>query len=142
MKTIVILALLGIMQGNPFPLVTAKNETTFFNTVSPVTITGVLTDEIQRNQGQSEASYLFFRLDVKDNQGVTTSWAVKMPGIPPETLRACPLCLLNDYTPDMARLKKGMTITVKGYLAKDGSKRLLLIPSADPANIAGVVVLR
>jgi hypothetical protein len=58
-----------------------------------------------------------------------------------EMAPACALCLLDDYAPEMSKLKIGMTVTVNGYRARDGGFRLSLVPATGRLNtIAGVVV--
>jgi hypothetical protein len=77
-----------------------------FDANKPVTLTGAVTRVEWGNP------HIWVYLDVKDDQGVLTSWQCE--GGAPNTLTR------NGWSRDS--LKANEQITVNGYLAKDGSK--------------------
>ena len=125
--------------GDPFPETGTPADSVAFNLNTELALRGVIGQEITRADRPSNG-YLYFRMDVADPPSrATASWAVRM--MKPPALR-CDLCLITDYSPEMARLKVGMTVSVRGYRARDGSTRLRLIPLAGPETLAGVLVIK
>jgi hypothetical protein len=128
----------GLMFGqeltseNPFPEATDQSQSSVFDTSKPVTLTGTISQEISRPT--SNLSYLFFRVLVNG-----TTWTIQ---IRDQRLRSFvpALSLVDDYTPEMGRLKVGTTVIVKGYETKQRDRRLLLVPDFGPNTIAGMRV--
>jgi Family of unknown function (DUF6152) len=77
-----------------------------FDSNKPVTITGSVTKVEWMNP------HIWVYLDVKDDQGTLVRWQCE--GGPPNTLTR------NGWSKDS--LKYGDTVTVDGYLSKDGTK--------------------
>jgi hypothetical protein len=73
----------------------------------PITLTGKVTKVEWMNP------HVYFYVDVKDDKGAVTSWACEMGGGPNSLIR-------QGWTKDS--LKVDDTVTVEGFLAKDGSK--------------------
>ena len=73
----------------------------------PITLTGKVTKVEWMNP------HVYFYLDVKDSQGAVVSWACEMGGGPNSLIR-------QGWTKDSLKLDD--TVTVEGFLAKDGSK--------------------
>jgi hypothetical protein len=73
----------------------------------PIALTGKVTKVEWMNP------HVYFYLDVKDDKGAVTSWACEMGGGPNSLIR-------QGWTKDS--LKVDDTVTVEGFLAKDGSK--------------------
>ncbi|HZI86568.1 MAG TPA: hypothetical protein VFD48_07020 [Pyrinomonadaceae bacterium] len=139
-----ILATVSLVQGqagqvleNPFPEIGTPKDSAIFPRGDLAVLTGVITREINRSE---QGAYLFLQMDVADESGRVSNWVVRMPKVPEAALLNCRPCLITDYSPEMARLKLGMNITVTGYKASDNSRRLVLVPSTSPTNIAGVIV--
>ena len=72
----------------------------------PITLTGKVTKVEWMNP------HVYFYVDVKDDKGAVTSWACEMGGGPNSLIR-------QGWTKDS--LKVDDTVTVEGFLAKDGS---------------------
>ena len=115
-----------LTRENPFPEQGTPSQV--FDTSKSISLTGTIAQEISRS---SDLSYLFLRVLVDG-----TTWTVQLKG--PKLF--CDLCLIDDYTPEMARVKVGTTVTLKGYETKQHDRRLLLIPTSGPATIAGMVL--
>ena len=73
----------------------------------PITLAGKVTKVEWMNP------HVYFYVDVKDDKGAVTSWACEMGGGPNSLIR-------QGWTKDS--LKVDDTVTVEGFLAKDGSK--------------------
>jgi len=73
----------------------------------PITLTGKVTKVEWMNP------HVYFYLDVKDDAGAVTSWACEMGGGPNSLIR-------QGWTKDSLKLDD--TVTVEGFLAKDGSR--------------------
>lgn len=126
----------GQVLENPFPEIGTPKDSAVFSRGDLAVLTGVITREISRSE---PGGYLFLQMDVPD-EGRVSNWFVRMPKVPEAALLNCRPCLITHYSPEMARLKPGMNITVTGYKASDNSRRLVLVPSTSPNNVAGVVV--
>jgi len=79
-----------------------------YDSARPVTLTGVVTRIDWSNP------HVYIYIDVKGENGQVTSWALE--GHPPNTLRR------TGWT--RAALKETDTITVTGWMSKDGSNRM------------------
>jgi hypothetical protein len=73
----------------------------------PITLTGKVTKVEWMNP------HVYFHIDVKDDKGTVVTWACEMGGGPNSLIR-------QGWTKDS--LKPDDTVTVEGFLAKDGSK--------------------
>ena len=79
-----------------------------YDSAKPVSLTGVVTKIDWSNP------HVYIYLEVKDNNGQLVNWALE--GHPPNTLRR------TGWT--RAALKENDTITVTGWMSKDGSNRI------------------
>jgi hypothetical protein len=123
-----------LTREDPFPETAGQSQFSVFDTSKTLTLTGTISQEISRPA--SNASYLFFRVSVN-----RTIWTIQIRDLQLRNLVAgCSLCLTDDYTPEMGRLKAGTTVTVKGYETKRHDRRLLLVPESGPNTIAGMRV--
>ena len=77
-----------------------------FDPAKPITLVGTVSKLDWRNP------HAFFYVDVKDDQGTVTTWALEL-GSPNALIRA-------GWNRDA--VKVGEKVTVNGYLARDGSK--------------------
>jgi len=119
---------------NPFPEAPEQAQSSVFDTSKPLTLTGIISQEISRPI--SNPSYLFFRVSVNG-----TTWTIQIRDLQLRNLVVgCDLCLTDDYTPEMGRLKVGTTVIVKGYETKQHDRRLLLVPESGPNTVAGMRV--
>src|SRR5262249_8537895 len=111
------------------------------DTSRPISLSGLITEEIARPDHPS-SPYLFFRIGVRGPDGTVANWTIRIYNKQMlEIAPACDLCLLDDYAPEMSKLKIGMSVTLTGYRAKDGGFRPSLVPATDrPNTIAGIVV--
>ena len=124
---------------NPFPETGRREDSAVFDTDKQLVLKGVITQQVSRS-GQSP-SYLFFRIQVRKQEGGASTWTIRIYDPQLSNLaKNCRFCLVNDYTPEMERLKVGMTVTVQGYQSKKGGNRLSLVPAAGPATTAGIIV--
>ena len=73
----------------------------------PITLTGKVTKVEWMNP------HVYFYVDVKDDKGAVTNWACETGGGPNSLIR-------QGWTKDS--LKVDDSVTVEGFLAKDGSK--------------------
>jgi hypothetical protein len=129
---------------NPFPETGKEGDSaTFKQTSTPTVLSGVIVQEISRPE-ESSPSYLFFRIAVTGPDGRTTNWAIRIydPSLA-AIAQVRTLSLINDYTPEMSKLKAGMAVTVKGFQSsRNGDARLSLIPVSGPGTIAGTLVAK
>jgi len=88
----------------PFSDAVARSVAAVFDTTKEVTLRGVVTTPMTPIN-RAGASY--FKIDVRDDAGATTSWAV-----------------LVRKARDVAELKPGASVTVTGWQARDGSRRI------------------
>jgi hypothetical protein len=139
-------AVLGqkLTSENPFPDTGKEGDTAVFRQTSPPTVlTGVIVQEISRPE-ESSPSYLFFRIAVTGPDGRATNWAIRIydPSLA-AIAQVRTLSLIDDYTPEMSKLKSGMVVTVKGFQSsRNGDARLSLIPVSGPGTIAGILVVQ
>ena len=119
---------------DPFPESGTQSQSLVFDTSKAVTLTGTISQEITRPT--SNLSYLFFRVIVNG-----TTWTVK---IHDQKLSGfaqfCGACLADEYTPEMSRVKSGMTVTFNGYETKKHDNRILLVPVSGPRTMAGMTI--
>jgi len=120
---------------NPFPETAGQSQSSVFDTSKPLTLTGTISQEISRPT--SNLSYLFFRVSANG-----TTWTIQIRDQQLRNLAVPALSLVDDYTPEMGRLKVGTTVVVKGYETKQRDHRLLLVPDFGPNTIAGMRVRR
>lgn len=121
-----------LTKENPFP--EKEGQSAVFETGKPITLTGTISKEISRPA--SNLPYLFFRMTVDGK-----SWTIKIHDPQLSNLAlTCELCLGDEYTPEMARLKIGTTVIVKGYETKNHDRRLLLTPVFGPSTTAGMML--
>jgi hypothetical protein len=122
-----------LTKENPFP--EKEEQSAVFETGKPIILTGRISKEISRPT--SAFSYLFFRMTVSGK-----SWTVKIhdPKLTNVSQVWCDLCLADEYTPEMSRLKVGTTVTVRGFETKKHDRRLLLSPVSGPNTIAGITL--
>ena len=119
---------------NPFPESATQAQSIVFDTSKPLTFRGTISQEISRPT--SNMSYLFFRMVVNGK-----TWTIKIHDQQLQNfVRSCVDCLVDDYTPEMSRLKNGMTVVVSGYETKQRDNRLLLLPVRSQKNVAGIVI--
>jgi hypothetical protein len=122
-----------LTRENPFPETSVQSQSSVFDTSKAVTLTGTISQEISRPT--SNLSYLFFRVSVDG-----TIWTIQIRDQQLRNLAVPALSLVDDYTPEMGRLKVGTTVIVKGYETKQRDHRLLLVPDFGPNTIAGMRV--
>ncbi len=79
-----------------------------YDSAKPISLTGVVTKIDWSNP------HVYIYIDVKSNDGQLVNWALE--GHPPNTLRR------TGWT--RAALKENDTITVTGWMSKDGSNRM------------------
>ena len=105
MRQVVAASLLGLaLAANP---VHAHHSfAAEFDAAKPITITGPVTKMEWANP------HIFLHVDAKDDAGTVTSWAIEMGNI-------MALIRLGWKRDD---IKIGDTLTVDGFLARDGSK--------------------
>jgi hypothetical protein len=87
------------------PLAAHHSFAAEYDDTKPVKVTGVVTKVEWLNP------HVWFYVDVKDDKGKVVNWAFS-GGAPGQLMR-------RGVTHDV--IQPGMTITVEGYLAKDGS---------------------
>jgi DNA/RNA endonuclease YhcR with UshA esterase domain len=87
------------------PLAAHHSFAAEYDDTKPIKVTGVVTKVEWLNP------HVWFYVDVKDGSGKVTNWAFS-GGAPGQLMR-------RGVTHDV--IQPGMTITVEGYLAKDGS---------------------
>jgi hypothetical protein len=109
----------------PFPGFPGGSPSAVFNLGPTITLQGVVTQEIEL---LSPGLLGYFRMEIIDPSGAPKSWAVLL-GLPSQSRRDIP---------DLAKLKKGSRIIVKGYRAEDGSNRVLLEPSTGSSTLLGI----
>ena len=107
--------LICLLAYGPAPARAHHSFAAEYDATKPVTLTGTVTKVEWLNP------HVRFHIDVKD-KGTTTSWELTMGG--PNGL------LRRGWTRTM--LKPGESVTINGYLARDGSKlanvRLVTLP--------------
>jgi len=123
-----------ITSENPFPESGTQSQSIVFDTSKPLSLSGTISQEISRPT--LNISYLFFRMVVNGK-----TWTVKIHDPQLSNLvPSCAACLIDDYTPEMSRLKNGMTVVVSGYETKQRDSRLLLLPVFGQKTVAGIII--
>lgn len=97
-------ALLGLGLG-ALPLAAHHSFAAEYDDTKPIKVTGVVTKVEWLNP------HVWFYVDVKDDKGMVTNWAFS-GGAPGQLMRRG---VMRDV------IQPGMTITVEGFMAKDGS---------------------
>lgn len=87
------------------PLLAHHSFSAEYDDTKPIKVTGVVTKVEWQNP------HIWFYVDVKDDSGKVTNWGFS-GGAPGQLMR-------RGITHDV--IQPGMTITVEGFLAKDGS---------------------
>src|SRR5579864_4036025 len=99
-------ALWGLLILAPLPLAAHHSFAAEYDSTKPVLLQGVVTKVEWMNP------HARFYIDVKDDTGKVTNWELELTS--PNGLKR------NGWNRNS--LKEGDTVTVEGYLAKDGSK--------------------
>src|SRR4051812_18700000 len=89
-----------LTRENPFPEAPGLSQSIVFDTSKTLTLTGTISQEISRST--SNLSYLFFRVRVNG-----TTWTIQIRDQQLRNLPVPGLSLVDDYTPEMGRLKVG-----------------------------------
>jgi len=96
-----------LLASAAFPAFAHHSFAAEYDAKASVTLKGVVTKIEWTNP------HIYYYIDVKDESGNVANWAVE--GYPPNTLRRV------GFTKDM--MKPGDSVTVTGWLSRDGSKR-------------------
>jgi hypothetical protein len=98
------------LRDNPFSDAIARSNALVFDVADFVTLGGTITGEIIHiNRGPA----YYFRTEVKDDNSRTSVWAVLVRVNSPQ---------------EIAKLKPGTPVRIRGNRAKDGSFRLVALP--------------
>jgi len=98
---------LALLLASAAPLMAHHSFAAEYDSKKPVTLKGIVTKVDWLNP------HVYFYLDVKDDSGNVTNWALEMG--PPVLLQKA------GWTRNM--MKVGDEVTVEGLLAKDGAKQ-------------------
>jgi len=105
-KLAILVAGVGMLVGGAMPVFAHHSFAAEYDSTKPVTLTGTVTKVEWMNP------HARFYLDVKDEKGTVTNWEFEL-GSPNGLMR-------QGWTRNS--MKQGDTVTVDGFLAKDGSK--------------------
>jgi hypothetical protein len=105
-KTLSVLAVGGALLVSGIPLLAHHSFAAEYDSTKPITVKGAVTKLEWQNP------HARFYVDVKDDSGAVTNWEFEL-GSPNGLMR-------RGWTRNS--LKPGDTVTIEGYLAKDGAK--------------------